>query len=187
MGFVPIRLSSSAQANGWTEIVKLPPQSWASHDLQNFFERDFYDGQTAQQKLAEPMSLAGLVLVLLLVGLLYLRSDIAEESREFYKGLFGDDPIVDIDALKQVLIGRLLHRRYKPIPYIHSKPTTDSVRLAATPAVTPVLESRKRASDRMDRAASETESAKQSVRPIFPGTRPSSKPNQPWDESQWIE
>lgn len=190
-GLVPISLSSSAQADGWTELVKLPRQSWPSSDLQEFFERDFYDGRTAKQIMAQPLSVTSLIPVLFLVGVLYLRRNIAEEWRELYTGPFGDEPIVDVYALRQRLITWFLRWRTTPISSSKPEPSAGTLRETATANVASTSDSeRPRASSsdlRMTRAASATHSAKPLRRSIFPGASSNSTANEPWDESQWIE
>lgn len=67
-GFLPIVLSPSARQDGWTRLVKLPAQTWASPELEAFFQRDFYDGRTFSQVIALPMLLIYIVPLIFLFG-----------------------------------------------------------------------------------------------------------------------
>ncbi len=80
--------------------MKLPAQTWPSPELEAFFQRDFYDGRTFSQVIAQPMLLVYIVPFIFLFGVIYLWHDIAEEWRQLYAGPFGDDLIFDFPVLK---------------------------------------------------------------------------------------
>ena len=193
-GFLPVVLSPAARQDGWTQLVKLPAQTWPSPELEAFFQRDFYDGRTFSQVIAQPMLLVYIVPFIFLFGVIYLWHDIAEEWRQLYAGPFGDDLIFDFPVLKQRFIASFngwkegrnasLKARSSNSGRDAEQATIEranassfqSIECSLLSTVKPIVQ-----------AASPV---KPIHRSIFPGARAQQngdKASHPWDESQWIE
>ncbi len=194
IGLSPVELSSSARQDGWTNLVKLPAQTWPSPELKAFFQRDFYDGQTFSQVIAQPLLLIGMVPFIFFVGVLYMKHDIVEEWKQFYAGPFGDDLIVDLsevrervkDSLNRWKEGRRVRSKAESLKAGKSVQQT-SIQQANDISVHSVGNSSLSDEKPVVRAAP---SAKPTHRSIFPGARlqhPANKAAQAWDESHWID
>ncbi|WP_172838200.1 hypothetical protein [Terriglobus roseus] len=193
-GLSPVQLSFSARQDGWTQLVKLPAQRWASPELETFFQRDFYDGRTFSQVIAQPMLLASIVPFLFLVGVIYLRRDIKDEWKRFYAGPFGDDLIVNLPALKQRLAAFFIWWKEGRSAQLDVAPFNPESIAKQTPTKR-ADETRSKPIERhpfkaANQAIEEASSRKPMPRSIFPGARAferSGKTHRVWDESQWIE
>ena len=104
VGLLPIALSPSANRDGWTQLVKLPAQTWPSPELEAFFQRDFYDGRAFSQVIALPMLRYLTLFPIFLFGMIDSRHEIVQEWRQLYAGPFGDDLIFDVAVLKRRFI-----------------------------------------------------------------------------------
>jgi hypothetical protein len=194
VGLLPVELSSSARQDGWTNLVKLPAQTWSSPELKEFFQRDFYDGQTFEQVIAQPMFLIGMVPFIFIIGVLYMKHDIVEEWKQFYAGPFGDDLIVDISGVRECIkdaLGRWKEGR-RARSKAESLKASDGVKLTSiqqTNGISVHSAGNSSSSDQKPvvRAA---QSARPTRRSIFPGAltqHPTNKAAKAWDESQWID
>ena len=194
VGLLPIALSPSASRDGWTQLVKLPAQTWPSPELEAFFQRDFYDGRTFLQVIALPMLLIYIVPLIFLFGTIHLRHEIVQEWRQLYAGPFGDDLIFDVPVLKRRFIAsfkRWKEGRDASLEARSSNSGTDtsqaSVERARESGFQSIESSPLSAENPVVRTAS---SAKPIRRSIFPGAQAqesSNKTSPPWDDSQWIE
>jgi hypothetical protein len=193
-GFLPVALSPAARQDGWTQLVKLPPQTWPSPELEAFFQRDLYDGRTFSQVIAQPMFLVCIVPFIFLFGVIYLWHDIAEEWRQLYAGPFGDDLIFDFPVIKERFIasfngwkeGRndsLKARSYNSGR--NAEQTTieranatsfQSIESSLLSTVKPIVQ-----------AASPVKPTRRSIFPGAQAQQNGDKASHPWDESQWIE
>jgi hypothetical protein len=52
---IPVKLSSSALADGWRGVVKSPPQKVNSAKLERYLETDVYDGRSLWRMLLQPL------------------------------------------------------------------------------------------------------------------------------------
>ena len=194
VGLSPIALSPSARQNGWTQLVKLPAQTWPSPELEAFFQRDFYDGRTFSQMIAVPMLLVYIVPLIFLLGTIYLRHAIVQEWRQLYAGPFGDDLIFDVPVLIRRFIDSF--KRWKEGSNASSEARSSNSGIDAAQAsaeranesgLQPIESSPLNARTPTAQTAS---SVKPIRRSIFPGAQAqesSNKTSPPWDESQWIE
>jgi len=194
VGLSPIALSPSARQEGWTQLVKLPAQTWPSPELEAFFKRDFYDGRTFFQVIPLPMLLIYTLSLVFLLGAIYLRHEIAQEWRQLYAGPFGDDLIFDLLLHKRRFIARF--ERWKEGRNVSFEVgSSNSGKDAAQASVERVHENDFRSIESSPlsarKPAVQTVSSAKAMRPsIFPGTQAQqsgNKTSQPWDESQWIE
>ena len=81
---LPIGLSSSARQGGWTQLVKMPAQSWNSSELESFLQEDFYGNRTFGEVIAEPLFLLCVIPFIVLFGVILMRQELAEEWRQLY-------------------------------------------------------------------------------------------------------
>lgn len=193
-GLLPIALSASARQDGWTQLVKLPAQTWPSPELEAFFKRDFYDGRTFLQVITLPMLLIYIVPLIFLFGTIYLRHEIVQEWRQLYSGPFGDDLIFDVPVLKRRLIASF--KRWKEGSNASSEARSSSSGIVAAQAsVKRAHESGFLSTESSPLSAGKpavqtASSVKSTRRSIFPGARAQESSNKtftPWNDSQWIE
>lgn len=193
-GLSPVQLSFSARQDGWTQLVKLPAQRWASPELEGFFQRDFYDGRTLSQVIAQPMLLVSIVPFLFLIGVIYLKHDITEEWKRFYAGPFGDDLIVNLPALKQrfaTFFTSWKEGRDAPFDVAPFRSKSNAKQAPNQRADESHSDSIKRHPLKAANTEIEEASSRKLIpRSIFPGARAfqrSGNAHRAWDESQWIE
>jgi hypothetical protein len=194
VGLLPIALSPSARQGGWTQLVKLPAQTWLSPELEAFFQRDFYDSRTFSQVIAVPMLLIYIVPLIFLFGTIYLRHEIVQEWRQLYAGPFGDDLIFDVPVIKRRFIASF--KRWKEGSNASSGArSSNSVVDAAQASVERAHESGSQSVESSPLSAGKpavqtASSVKPIRRSIFPGAQAQESSNRtspPWDDSQWIE
>ena len=194
VGLLPIALSPSASRDGWTQLVKLPAQTWPSPELEAFFQRDFYDGRTFSQVIALPMLLIYIVPLIFLFGVIYLRHEIVQEWRQLYAGPFGDDLIFDVPVLKRRFIAsfkRWKEGRDASLEARSSNSRPDTSQASVERAHESGFQSIESSPLIAGKPAVQTASSVKPIRrSIFPGAQAqesSNKTSPPWDDSQWIE
>jgi hypothetical protein len=177
-GLLPIGLSTSARQNGWTEVVRIPPQTWNSSELEAFLQRDFYGNQTFWQIVSQALPLSCIVPFITLFGVVWLRKDIVDEWRQLYRGPFGDDLLFDVPAVRRSFMALCVRTKERLMAYTKTglsrpEPSTEASLFTSS-----------------NHAASSVSFAEPKHHSIFPGKRAlrdGDKPPEPWDESQWID
>jgi hypothetical protein len=212
-GDLPVQLSPSALANGWTGIEKSSPQQVNSAELEEFLREDFY-GHRGFWQLGEKPLLDGCVFLLVPVFLVFvMKEELALEwsrlRRVVAEAASRSDHVLDSSANRHRIterirlrmarwkwFGSLEPRRASPALDTISNadanraPTAGTVGGDQPPLSALVPQANSGAKPTVKTLAANPRKMPAKRRSIFPGTagvRGSNRKPKPWDESQWID
>lgn len=212
-GDLPVQLSPSARANGWTGIGKSSPQRVNSAELEGFLREDFYDHRDFWRLVAEPL-LDGCVLLLVPAFPMFvmkeelslewsrLRRGVADSASRFDHGWDASANrlrVTEFIRLRKVLWNWFGNLRPRRVSSFFNTSRNAGAKLAPTagivggdqaPLSALVLRANSGAKPTVKTLLANPRKMPAKRRSIFPGragVRGSNRKPKPWDESQWID